>query len=102
MEAGGSSTLRLLAHIPRNQEGTELHRKWGQAITLKASFPYNNPARPHYLKVTQTANCCCNLGTKCSKPEHREGISYSTRDSVHGQKASVEFLFSVFSSGGES
>lgn len=97
----GSSTLGLLAHIEENKEGTELHRKWGQAITLKTNFTYNNPDRPHFLKVIQTTNGCNHLGTKCSKPEPSEDISYSTHDSVHGQGASVDFLVSVFSSGGK-
>lgn len=100
MGAGGhgSSTLSLLAHIPQNQEGTEHHRKWGLAITLKAHSPYSNPAIPYFLKVIQT-KYCHHLGTKHSKPEPSEDISYSTHDSVYGQGAYVEFLFSIFSSG---
>lgn len=47
--------------IPANQE-TELHRECGHAVTPKTRLPRKNPARPHFLKITQTTNCCHPLG----------------------------------------
>lgn len=91
-------TLNLLAQIPANQ-GTEPHREWGQAVTPKASMPRKNPTRSHFLKITQTTNCCHPLGTHVQN-QSLVRVFLIQPKSVSMGKGLVEFSVPAFSSGG--
>ena len=94
-EGRGIMTLNLLAQSPENQE-TEPHKVWGHAVIPKVSLDCKIPVRPHFLKVTQSTNCCHPLRKQVQNQSLVRIFLTQPMTVSMGKGLLVEFLFFFF------